>query len=114
MELTREEIFCGECGAQRINMRTGSVCPNGHGKLGPKLHGASVRAFLRQEAIAQLPVARHPWILPGHTGEWRFRNFAQLKRPIPPGCILAVIDCDGDWLRPAFFERMESTGKAEK
>ncbi|TWU22483.1 hypothetical protein Pla52o_35390 [Novipirellula galeiformis] len=35
LELLRKKVACKECGEIRVNTPSGSVCPNGHGRIFP-------------------------------------------------------------------------------
>lgn len=48
-------VTCKECGKIRMNTPSGSVCPDGHGKLYPSVSARAKRAVLRWREIRDLP-----------------------------------------------------------
>jgi len=45
LQLLAADVTCRECGAIRENTQTGSVCPNGHGKIMPTVADRYVRRY---------------------------------------------------------------------
>lgn len=50
---------CAVCGKRRMNTPSGSVCPDGHGRLFPKIPARELSRIERMEWIESLPTA-HP------------------------------------------------------
>lgn len=59
------KVICGVCGEIRMNTPSGSVCPNGHGKMMPKVPRSAYRLYERYRESLQLPQAEFvdgkPW-----------------------------------------------------
>lgn len=109
MELTREKVVCNECGETRVPVSGGAVCPKGHGKIIPSVSAAALRTYEKHAKLKALPRARRVWLLPGRSGEWRFRCWSRLDAALPPGCVLGTVDCGDLWgPRVALFERIEA------
>ncbi|GAG47314.1 unnamed protein product [marine sediment metagenome] len=90
---------CQECGSPLIsNGGVGSVCPNGHGKIHPKMPLATKR---RNHAIVALDLKdirsgdSRGFTVPGHDGRWEiFKAYQRVLDSMPndvkPGNILAL------------------------
>jgi hypothetical protein len=56
--LTKSVYDCEECGKRRMNTPSGSVCPDGHGRLKPKIPRKELAQLERRDWMATLPIAR--------------------------------------------------------
>jgi hypothetical protein len=56
MKIENGTVVCDECGTTLVEVRSGYVCPNGHGKIVPAAQLPS-KAELLKAAIASLPKA---------------------------------------------------------
>jgi hypothetical protein len=99
-DLTREHVFCQECGAVRVFTPSGMRCPSGHGKIWPKIPSDVLRRYLRNEAmrmhVSCLPkAARVPatWTAGGRFLAWiAWANYQQILDGPNPGYVFALID----------------------
>lgn len=48
---------CPECGELRMNVASGSVCPNGHGRINKRVPAKAARAFSTYRYAQSLPQA---------------------------------------------------------
>lgn len=55
LALLKAEVTCKECGAIRDNTPSGSVCPNGHGKIQPPVKEKYLRRYLERMKKAGKP-----------------------------------------------------------
>ncbi len=74
-------IRCGECGEIRIPTPSGSVCPNGHGKIHPKITARLKRMAADWDWAKTLPEATakthggRRYTVNGLDGDWKIVEF---------------------------------------
>lgn len=73
----KKQVTCPECGSVRMNTPSGSVCPNGHGRLHPRVSESARTRLRKWKENCHLPEAKpafqftNIWTLEGEDGYFK-------------------------------------------
>jgi hypothetical protein len=83
-----QRVFCPECGAMRIHNHRSrfAVCPNGHGRLVPRLTEADRRKAIVRRLPRAWRVGRHVFVIDGYDDRFAYQNG---RRPAMPDATVA-------------------------
>jgi len=57
MQRIQRNMYCDECGCERMESPSGCVCPEGHGRIFPRVQEIDRRSYLFTQRLRRLPVA---------------------------------------------------------